>query len=281
MSIRERLTVLGLANYEAEVYGALVKIHRAKAGELADMVSVPRPQVYLALKKLTSRGMCVEYRGKVNRYSAVSPVVAFRDVLKAEKEKLQAKTKAVKELAEVHRRRKKEMLPTEFFEVLKGRQIREVLERAYRKARNEILVVYKGAVTPDRKEMETTVKQEKALLKKGIRIRCLYEDRYFRNRQFAAYVQKVVQAGEQGRAVKNLPMSMVVVDDNLASFTLAVQEKDVTVFLSRHPSIVTVVRGGFEHIWAEGTDVKDVLKENEGGRNDATGQPAVGLRKRH
>ncbi|MEO0135771.1 MAG: helix-turn-helix domain-containing protein, partial [candidate division WOR-3 bacterium] len=65
----------GLTNYEAEVYSALLRVDKAKVSDLAEMVSVPRPQIYLILKRLIDLGLCTEKKGKIKYYSSLPPSI--------------------------------------------------------------------------------------------------------------------------------------------------------------------------------------------------------------
>jgi predicted DNA-binding transcriptional regulator len=94
----ELLRALGLSTYEAEVYRALLKVDKAKVQDLARVVAVPRPQIYVALGALLEKGLCQEIRGKVTFYSAVAPGMAFRSALRKEEELLKAKAEGVRAL---------------------------------------------------------------------------------------------------------------------------------------------------------------------------------------
>ena len=101
MNTKELLRALGLTAYEAEVYEALVRLECAKVNDLARIVSVPRPQIYVALRGLMDHGMVNETRGQVSIYSAVAPAIAFKGLLKQEEELLKAKSEAIRKLNEL------------------------------------------------------------------------------------------------------------------------------------------------------------------------------------
>lgn len=67
------LNDLGLSNYEASVYAALVLYNNAEAKEIIDFLAISKPSVYEALDRLTNMGFAVKRISKPAMYSAVSP----------------------------------------------------------------------------------------------------------------------------------------------------------------------------------------------------------------
>jgi len=76
-SLVKRLNDLGLSNYEAVVYAALVLYDNAEAKDIIEYLSISKPSVYEALDRLAERGLAVKRVSKPARYSAVSPEVAI------------------------------------------------------------------------------------------------------------------------------------------------------------------------------------------------------------
>ena len=71
------LNNLGLSNYEASVYAALVLYDNAEAKELVDFLKISKPSVYEALDRLADMGLAVKRVTKPARYSAISPDMAI------------------------------------------------------------------------------------------------------------------------------------------------------------------------------------------------------------
>jgi len=76
-SLVKALNDLGLSNYEASVYSALVLYNNAEAKEIIDFLSISKPSVYEALDHLTEMGLAVKRVTKPARYSAISPQMAI------------------------------------------------------------------------------------------------------------------------------------------------------------------------------------------------------------
>jgi len=76
-SLVKALNDLGLSNYEASVYSALVLYNNAEAKDIIDFLSISKPSVYEALDHLTEMGLAVKRVTKPARYSAISPDMAL------------------------------------------------------------------------------------------------------------------------------------------------------------------------------------------------------------
>lgn len=71
------LNNLGLSNYEASVYAALVLFDNAEAKEIIEFLGISKPSVYEALDRLEEMGLAVKRITKPARYSAISPDMAI------------------------------------------------------------------------------------------------------------------------------------------------------------------------------------------------------------
>jgi len=263
MNTKDSLRSLGLTAYEAEVYEALVRMERVKVQDLAGMVSVPRPQIYVALRGLVEKGVCVETKGPVSLYSAVNPEHAFRQVLKREEAALQAKAEAVKKLELEHQQREREEAPAHLITVLKGAQVKRYIDDMADKAQSEVLILLKSAAGQSTKSLEGAARSEIGMLGRGVRVRCLYEEASLADEQVAAILRKLLAAGEESRVIPSVPMNMMVFDDRSAMFSLASERAGVTVFAFTHPDLVLMMKTGFEFLWQQGRSTKEALSEKE------------------
>jgi sugar-specific transcriptional regulator TrmB len=100
------LNNLGLSNYEASVYAALVLFDNAEAKEIIEFLGISKPSVYEALDHLEERGLAVKRITKPARYSAISPDMAI-DLL------MDTHRKAADQALEVLRALEKEKVNTD------------------------------------------------------------------------------------------------------------------------------------------------------------------------
>ena len=57
LQYRSELMALGLGQHEADVYSALLTVEAAQVSDLAAVVPIDRPNIYVALRRLQRRGM--------------------------------------------------------------------------------------------------------------------------------------------------------------------------------------------------------------------------------
>ncbi|MEM3892451.1 MAG: TrmB family transcriptional regulator [Thermofilum sp.] len=70
---------LGLSNYEAKVYVALLVYGPLSSTELAEKSEVPQPRIYDVAKSLMDKGLIMVQHGRPKKFSAVNPSVALRN----------------------------------------------------------------------------------------------------------------------------------------------------------------------------------------------------------
>jgi sugar-specific transcriptional regulator TrmB len=267
MDSLELLKALGLSTYEAEVYRALLKVDKAKVQDLARVVAVPRPQIYVALGALLGKGLCREIRGKVTLYAAVAPTTAFRSTLHQEEELLKAKAEGIRALDEEHHRLEPESVSPNFVQVLRGRQIRHSIDELTAATTRELLISLKYVHEQTPKSVAGAVKAETSMLERGVRVRCLYERAALQHVEVRQALRQLTDRGEEARAIETVPMDMMVFDHRAALFSLAEERGGVTVFVFAHPSLVESMRLSFDRLWEQGRDVRESLAEKiESGR---------------
>jgi sugar-specific transcriptional regulator TrmB len=257
----ELLRALGLSTYEAEVYRALLKVDKAKVQDLARVVAVPRPQIYVALGALLEKGLCREIRGKVTFYSAAAPGMAFRGALRKEEELLKAKAAGVRALDQEHHRLEPESVPPSFVQVLRGRQIRNSIDELTAATTRELFISLKYVKEQTPKSVAGAVKAETAMLERGIHVRCLYEQAALQHAEVRQALRQLAEKGEEARVIDSVPMDMMVFDQRAALFSLAEERGGVTVFVFAHPSLVELMRLSFDRLWEQGRDVKKNVAE--------------------
>lgn len=81
------LCSLGLSEYEASMYVALVKKGVSTAGDLSLTSGIPRTKAYLTLNKLKERHLVHEIPGRPRNYIPVRPAKAFANYLTTLKER--------------------------------------------------------------------------------------------------------------------------------------------------------------------------------------------------
>lgn len=77
------LKVLGLSEYQAKVYAALVLLDQAQAKEVIELLGISKPSVYESLESLDDLGLAVRISAKPAVFQAISPEIAVRILMDA------------------------------------------------------------------------------------------------------------------------------------------------------------------------------------------------------
>lgn len=77
------LKVLGLSEYQAKVYAALVLLDQAQAKEVTELLEISKPSVYESLESLDDLGLAVRISAKPAVFQAISPDIAIRILMDA------------------------------------------------------------------------------------------------------------------------------------------------------------------------------------------------------
>jgi sugar-specific transcriptional regulator TrmB len=79
-SVVEKLLQLGLTEYEAKAYTALLNTHLCTATQTSEKSGVPRTRIYQVLESLQQKGWVRVYSGVPLLFKAVEPSVVFEKV---------------------------------------------------------------------------------------------------------------------------------------------------------------------------------------------------------
>lgn len=78
----ESLKTVGLAEYEAKVYSALVLFNQTDAKTIYEYLNAPKPSVYYSLKSLMDKGLVTMVNAKPAIYTAIPPQIAIKYLTK-------------------------------------------------------------------------------------------------------------------------------------------------------------------------------------------------------
>jgi HTH-type transcriptional regulator, sugar sensing transcriptional regulator len=247
------LQKLGLNGYEASAYVALTRRGRATCAEVARLARLPRQRIYDVLDGLVGRGLASVQPGRPAYYAAVAPDTAIGLLVDAHRATLAAieedAARAIALLTPAYRDGRSETDPLNYIEVLREpAAIATRFGELEASAQREILVFTKPpyAVEP------TDNKEGLELLSRGVAARSIYERSVYRDPAVVEAVRTFVAAGEQARVVDELPLKLVVIDEQVALFTMenpVAGAKDLTIMIVDHPGLSRLLKLAFEHAW--------------------------------
>lgn len=262
---------IGLTEREAKVYMTLLNGRMYSASDLQKAVNIPRTKIYEVLNKLLSRGICTERKlGKNKIYEAIEPDLALESIYSKYQNDLNRKKKLINQLSEVFtpifENSKSIINPLEFIEVMKDKvKIHRRYTNSVRSTKREMLTFNRGPYASDNPErLAEQEDEETKLLKRGGVTKNIYELKEFKEVDWLLEsVKKTVRFGQEARVVENLPIKMLIFDDEMVMFPLEQPievSNDLTMIYIEHKQLANACRILFNHMWDQGKDFAEVEK---------------------
>jgi sugar-specific transcriptional regulator TrmB len=288
--ILKRAKELGLNNYEAKCYMALLERETIPVTEIARLAKVPRVAAYEALESLLSKGFCTARPGKVKQYSAVDPTLLQEKALleldndyenriselesKREEILIQRKTargnltELFEKITPLYNTRDSNDSPLNYIDILKDPfQIHKRVVELINNAEKEILSFSTPPYTVSKDLLKEQVDSLPSSLKKGVTVKSinvLPED--VEQRTWLLYhMKRMAKAGEQVRVIDSLPMKMVIFDEKHVVFQLedpVVAIPSYTTQIIEHTSLASAMKLLFISIWEQAAELSEWLKSN-------------------
>jgi sugar-specific transcriptional regulator TrmB len=251
----ERLQRLGLTSYEARAYVALLRRDSSTAAETARVAGLPRQRVYDVLSSLVEKGLASTRPGKAVKYSATPPEQALHGLIAQHKQQLaelERDTAAmIDSLTPAYLAGQEHTDPLEYIEVLRDRRaINERFGELEAGIKDEILVFTKPPyATPvfEHEEGLEVVSSHTA--------RSVYEFSAFDDPRSAEAIRRYIQAGEDARFVAELPLKLVIIDEQIVMFGIedpVAGSSILTMIVVDHPSLARLLKIAFEAVWQTG-----------------------------
>ncbi|TQL70274.1 transcriptional regulator [Nocardioides albertanoniae] len=253
------LGVTGVSPDEEHIYRLLVSLGATDQKHLSDLMhrSATSPEALeAALERLLERGL-VTTHGAPPRYTATAPDVAFGPLLLETQAAVNTASSAISELAEEHRSNARRHNAELLVEVVTGQSaLRQALRNIQLSTRTEMLWFCRaGHVAMPSSDND----EEFDMLARGVRYQVLYEHALLEEPGMIDSLVLGVQAGEQARAVAQLPVRMAISDRTIALIPLVPVRDDITeptAALVRDSNLLTALIALFESYWAAASPLR-------------------------
>lgn len=134
----ESLKTLGLTEYEAKVYSALVLFERTEVKQIYEYLDAPKPSVYQSLKTLMDKGLVQVVNAKPAVYRATPPKIALKHMTEIHKN---AETIALKELEELEQSRVEDESPDVLWTLYGTESIEHNMEELLGKVKGSVRLI--------------------------------------------------------------------------------------------------------------------------------------------
>lgn len=242
---------VGLGAAEDEAYRLLVAAGSTDVAHLATLARCPVHEMAGTVAALRAKGLVAVPDGDPDGVVAAPPDVALAPLLLRGQEALSEASRLVTELADTHRANARRRDATQLVEVVTGgAAIRQAVRTVQLSTRQEMLWFCRAGhvAMPSSDNAE-----EFAMLARGVRYQVLYEQALLEEPGMLDSLAEGVAAGEQARAVPQLPVRMAISDRSIALCPLVPARDgrtEPTAAIVRDSNLLTALIALFDNYWS-------------------------------
>jgi HTH-type transcriptional regulator, sugar sensing transcriptional regulator len=245
---RAQLVELGLSPTEARVYLVLLQSPGLSASAIASASGLSRTAVYQILCTLSDKGLVESGTGYGSKFALVAPQQALPALIAQEEQAVAQRKKVAETLSQTLGTLAGSVEPgaEEMIEVL--RDPRSVLERFKRLQLDAEKTV--DAFTKPPYFDPGGNQPESEALRRGVRVRAIYEKAGVDNPGIKPFFHKWITAGEEARIYDGeLPHKMVIFDQKVVLMPLFTPGEQMRGVLIRNAQLAECLSLAFQFIW--------------------------------
>lgn len=277
-SLLEDLLELGLNQYEAKAYLALLERSSLSTGEVARISKVPRARTYDVLETLVEKGLASLKPGRYKKYSAAD-IDTFKnkltiDTQRTYREKVERIERTAltlkRKMESIYAKRDQATDPLQYIEIIRDPAMAAQRFLSLReKVRQEEIAFVKGPFTGDKEKLKEQVKvQCERFRTRGLKARVIYEMRDEQDKWQLELIDIAVKhGGEEARIVSNLPLKACVFDRKIVLLSLqdpVKQKESFTTLMIEHPNLAIGLKMLFDFLWETASDYKSLEASDDG-----------------
>jgi len=265
----EKFKELGISEREAKVYLTMINQKMFSASELQEAVDIPRTKIYEVLKKMVIRGICKEKKVGVTKiYIAEDPKIILEYIVDNQKKELQKKEHIASGLSNIlspiFEKGKENNVSQDFIEILKDKShIHRKYLSLVQNTKTELLTFNKGPYACDTTDKAVEQQDfEIDVLRRGGKTRGIYESAELKKYSWLTKgIESELNLGHDAREIENLPVKMIIFDNEAVMFALDNPENnstDLTMIAIEHNSVANACKILFDYIWSQSTNLKNL-----------------------
>jgi transcriptional regulator TrmB len=243
------LEAIGVRRLEARIYAELVGADQPSIGDIAARCGVSTRIAAAELTRLASLGLAFRLAGRPVRYRAIAPDLALNALISQREEELRQVRAVMHQLTATFQERTRH--PGSRVEVVHGTaNIARIAARVAEQTRYEM----RGLDRPPYSEVGTknALERERRRIQNGVSYRVIYDQAALAvPGRMAHDILLSCADGEQARTRPELPIKLIISDDQLALIPAAVTSHSIdTTFVIHRSPILTALIALFEAEWA-------------------------------
>jgi len=258
----KKLMELGISEKEARIYSALLQKRELTAIEIQKTAHVPRTKVYEITHKMILSNMCIEKQiGGRKKYQAVEPKKFLKSLMKKNERELIEKRKLAGEIEKIaspeYARGMQKTDISKSVEIIRDQpSIHERYLNLLRNTKKELVGLVKPPYVHQYNELRLGEQDEIMFrkIKKGVKVRMLYEIPVKKIKWTYSYIKKCVERGEKARVIASVPAKINIFDQRyivVALTNLKPGASPLTMFVIEHPPLARAGKILFDYLWAQ------------------------------
>lgn len=261
----EKLINVGLTENEAKVYCCLLRKHQFTATEISHCSGVNRSKIYSVLASLAQKGLCTEKLGKVRKFEAIEPNIAFQQLIEDQRNKLEMITELPELLSPIYTSNKKNSSPLDFIQVFSTPA--SIIKKNHTLELESKKFVLSFCKPPYAMTKSLEIHEEQwESMQKGVIYKSIFEVEPDNMDFFCRQMKSFEDKGEEIRVAYHLPIKLHVFDDQIVMFSMINTinpEENLTYLVIEHPDLAETLIDTFYLHWEKAMTVSEFFeKEN-------------------
>jgi len=252
------LDTVGITGTAARVYSELVQADQLSAAQVAERCAVSARQAAAELHNLASLGLAFRVAGRPVRYRAVAPDLAISTLIAHRESELRDARATMHRLTEIFLETSRARHPDAHVEVVHGTpNIARLAVRVYEQTERQLRGFDRPPYSQD---PGTSYPVESSRLAVGVSYRIIYDSAALAiPGRIHDDIIPSSAAGEQARTLPELPIKLIISDDQLALIPAAVTSRSIdTTFVIHRSPILDALIALFEAEWAKATPIPGI-----------------------
>lgn len=249
------LETLGITGLTERIYAELVAADDVTAAEVAERCETSPRSTAAELRRLTGSGLVFRTADRPARYRAVAPDLALGTLIRQREEQLHEVRSAMHQLTESFLQTSRGRHPAAQVEVVQSAtNIARMVTALHEQARH---VVRGFDRAPYSRPAGSSAALQQTRLATGVAYRVIYDGAALAiPGRMTADILPSIEAGEQARSRPELPIKLLIGDDQVALIPAAITSHAIdTTFVIRRSPILAALVALFEAEWARATPV--------------------------
>ena len=261
---------IGLTQYEAKAYAALIKQNNLTANEIIEMSGIPQGKIYSVLNDLINKGFCYFLPGPKKKYSANNPKQTIKKLIDENENKIQLMQEIAGNLGKVFEQQSNQQTPLNYIKIYTSKTglIEKINDMSLEASKSFITFNKPPYSNFNYNNPEKSISHDLVLniKSRGVDIREIWQIDYERLDKFINWVKHMEKLGVKARVIESLPIKFMAADHDKLLFLLKNNEISRNIFTSmfiEHSDLVEVFSGMFELYWKKAISIEDFCSQIE------------------